>query len=85
VLKKQQIEGATFTLSLSPLQAIRDFFNTEAREIAPISRFSGAYRTYKKRVVEEGHLTEWGAVTSGAEKGRMGISRIGERRGKTGW
>jgi len=85
VIKKQVIEGATFTRSLSPIQTLRDFFDTEAREAAPISRFSGAYRTYRKKVATTGRLTEWKSVTAGTVKEKAGLQRIKERRGRTAW
>ena len=85
MIKKHQIEGATFTLALSPLQALRDFFNAEAREAAPISRFSEGYRAYRKKVIKEGKAIEWRSVTAGTVKEKAGLQRAKERRKGGAW
>lgn len=85
ITKKAQIEGASLELSLSPLQAIRDYFGAEEYQPQPIAMHSAEYRTFRKKIVSEGRLEKWGAVATGIEKERMSIERIRERRKREGW
>ena len=85
--KKMQVEGASLSLSLTPLQAIRNIFGVVESEgiDTTIPRFSSQYRTFRKKIVSAGRLEKWGSVESGAMKEARSIARIRDRRKKGEW
>ena len=80
MVTKKKVEGGELSFAFSPLQSIQDYFGTQPIGQKTIDRFSGEYITYKKKIVEEGRLTQWGGLTTGAEKEKIGIMRMRERR-----
>ena len=87
ITKKTQIEGASLSLSLTPLQAIRNFFGVVESEgiDTTIPRFSSQYRSFRKKIVSQGRLERWGGVETGAMKEARSIARMRDRRKKGEW
>ena len=84
MITKKKVEGGELSFAFSPLQSIQDYFGVvESEGIGKtISRFSPEYHLYRKKIVEEGRLTKWGGLTTGAEKEKIGIMRMRERQKK---
>jgi len=81
ITKKQVVQGMELKMALSPVQALRSSMDVRPPTGASaIPRFSEAYRSYRKKVVSEGRLTQWRGVTSGVERERRGIRRAKQRK-----
>ena len=83
--KKEQIMGREITLSLSPIQAVQNFFGTTEPGKITIRRFSKDYRTYRKKIVEEGRLTKFGDVTPSREKEAIRLKTLKSAHRKVSW
>ena len=71
ITKKTIIEGKALTqVFSSPLAFLHSVFDTAPVEAKPISRYTSEYREYRKKIVAEGRLTQWGAIQPIREKAR---------------
>jgi len=81
ISKKEKIMGMELKMSLSPAQALRSTFDVRPPTGASaIPRFSEAYRSYRKKIVSEGRLTQWRGAETGIERERRGVRRTKERK-----
>lgn len=85
IARKEQALGSQMTLSLTPLQALRNFFGIIDPGKKTIRRFSKDYRTYIKKTVEEGRLTKFGDITSGKEKAVIRLKPLKSAHRKVSW
>ena len=82
MIQKERLGGSEVTFARTTIQAIRSFFGVgkpQGGTGKTISRFSPEYHLYRKKIVKEGRLTQWGGLTTGAEKEKIGIERMRER------
>lgn len=79
ITKKERIMGKELTFEFSPLEAVRHYFGAKEAKPSTITMHTKGYREYRKKIVEEGRLTQWGGLTTGAEKEKIGIMRMRER------
>jgi len=81
IAKKQVVQGMELKMALSPVQALRSTMDVRPPTgAAPIRLYSEAYRSYRKKIVSEGRLTQWRGAETGVERERRGIRRTKERK-----
>jgi len=86
IAKKQIVQGMELKMALSPVQVLRSTMDVRPPTgAAPIRLYSEAYRSYRKKIVSEGKLTQWRGAETGIEKQQRSLRRIKERKGRTGW